>query len=61
MKTIPLPILHFSGYPLPLAEVVIQNTTAENIKRDWVYSAEQEQSAVDSPDNWDESWFANYE
>lgn len=64
MKTTPVPFLHFSGYPIPLDQTESNNEAGRPVT-----DSDAAKLAVapaigakpDVPENWDESWFANYE
>jgi hypothetical protein len=64
MKTAPAPFLHFSGYPLPSAassddkEAGLPGKTGEQKQ---LVTESTIHTKLDVPENWDESWFANYE
>ncbi|MDQ3278724.1 MAG: hypothetical protein M3Q06_10380 [Bacteroidota bacterium] len=65
MNTTVTPNLYFSGYPLNWAETPRQKfpglplKTGEELKTR--ISTGKSIPATDVPENWDESWFANYE
>jgi hypothetical protein len=64
MKTASAQPLQFSGYPLQLAEIskgeklpvrtIVNETATASLP-------EMRNKLIDAPENWDESWFANYE
>lgn len=67
MKTAPITPFNFSGYPLaPVASA--ESNTATKRKLDAGITAKpvatkhgKTVNKVDVPENWDESWFGNYE
>lgn len=65
MKTTYAPTFQFSGYPVGTIEPkekVQPSFSLIKEKADNGYFAKVKKSnAMDTPENWDESWFANYE
>ncbi|NTS41756.1 hypothetical protein HRG84_12645 [Flavisolibacter sp. BT320] len=64
MKTAPAPFLHFSGYPVPLTFAENKNDAALSVPDSDINGlavAPVVGAKLDVPENWDESWFANYE
>lgn len=64
MKTAPSPFLHFSGYPIPPAAShndIEANQPGKTSDPKQIVAAISVHAKLDVPENWDESWFANYE
>jgi len=65
MKTVSTQTLQFSGYPLqPVAadrpETLALRIVSNERNSDYLFSVKAK-SLADVPEDWDESWFANYE
>lgn len=65
MKTIPSSALQSSGYPLKIVEPNKKEDTTPVIsfnKKNFAGVLSKKGSTItDTPEAWDESWFANYE
>jgi hypothetical protein len=65
MKTASTPVPQFSGYPLkpvPPDEMQASNVMLATIGKSTASSVEiKTKNLTDVPENWDDSWFANYE
>ncbi|MGZ3837686.1 MAG: hypothetical protein ACXVMS_13700 [Flavisolibacter sp.] len=65
MKNVSGTLLHFSGYPLSVAEKKLQpekiQQPALSVIRPEFPSRLPKSDMANNPKNWDESWFCNYE
>jgi hypothetical protein len=64
MKTALTPSLQFSGYPVKIAEMEKEEKPPAHLpanKKHPSFSEEKRSKPSEVPENWDESWFANYE
>ena len=65
MKTIYTPTFRFSGYPLEAVTSQLKKEVHIHLsKENELWESKNKKKPVTSaeqPENWDESWFANYE